>query len=266
MFPFNTVQGKGILLAWLFISGMMLLGCSTFEKNAMSQVKNSQTESSVPAWWSPELRLNSLSEIDERLDEPFDDGPYEVTRYQAEKESLTGKPAGVARMTNCASYLSLIKKGFVPAGSEWTVLLERGASCNTLAALKVHRPANVSYLKTFRLDQSAPEILQPQCAAIISNDDMKSVAAAEGKGLSWKQYEPDQRANIEAGKLVVEGDGWKIKLELYARGDFDGDGIEDIILKKQSIMTEGTYHNIGLLILTRYREGEILKVIREIPY
>lgn len=220
-----------------------------------------------PIQWNSKLRLSSLADVDKRLTESFDDGPFNVRRFPSQEDLVHKKNAEVTIITNCENYLDLTKRGFQsPTDMEWRVLLLRGAECYSLAALKTAAPARSTYLKSFRLDGSAPDFLPPSSGAVITPDDVRGVSAAEVKELSWKQYEPKmQIRHEEAGVLIVEGEGWRSQLEIYARGDFNEDGVEDLLLKKESIMKEGTYHSTRLLLLTRFREDVVLKVIRQFP-
>ena len=63
--------------------------------------------------------------------------------------------------------------------------------------------------------------------------------------------------------MLVEGHGWRVRLELYAVADFNQDGVEDLLVKTQGWLTAGTYATTRLLALTRFYESGPLQLVTE---
>ena len=100
----------------------------------------------------------------------------------------------------------------------------------------------------------------------MSEDEIKKVRAAEIEGLSWDKYDKALQTRMEdADVLVVEGRTWEARLEIYGRGDFDADAVEDLLVKVSGSMKEGTYQSTRLLMLSRTSDDAVLKVSREFP-
>jgi hypothetical protein len=203
-------------------------------------------------WWAKELNLVNLSDIDAALGKPFDERVNVVSGSNR------------ASVGNCAEYLKYSDQGYKPASDfELRVLESLGADCRALALLKNAAPAKVSYLADFRLDKSAPAQLPAQFAVSVSPQEVRSAAAAERAGKSWQQYQPELKLNEGSTGLRVEAGGMRSDLQLYARGDFNGDGIEDLLIRDDFAALQGTYAGTRLFLLTRRSGQRVLEVLKE---
>jgi hypothetical protein len=80
-----------------------------------------------------------------------------------------------------------------------------------------------------------------------------------------KQYDPELRIQVHSkDEFTAKGDLWEANVALYARGDFDGNGIEELLLRKDGALLQGTYRDHCLFILTRTSNQGPLRVVREI--
>ena len=261
---------KSVVIMSLVAFGLALApqseGASGQPATATDTLANVQSsENSIPIWWSSKLGLSSISALDARMARPLD-APLNVRRYPSREDLLNDRNVETTTIANCVTYLDLTKKGFqAPKNQDWQYQLSLGAECNALDLLRTAKPARVTYLKTFRLNKSAVNFLPPRCGPVVSKENATKITAAEERGLSWKQYERITRIQVQkTGELEVEGDYWEVVLDLYARGDFNGDGVEDILLRKDDSLRGGSYATTSLLLLTRFKEGAVLKVLREI--
>jgi hypothetical protein len=203
-------------------------------------------------WWSKDLNLVNLSDIEQNLRKPFDE---RVNVVSGSKQAPVG---------NCLEYLKYSDEGY-KAGSDFQMrtLESLGADCRTLALLRNAAPARVSYLGDFHLDKAAPAVLPAQFAVAVSKEGLESVAAAARRGKSWLEYQPRLKAEPEEGALTVEADGMRSDLRLYARGDLNGDGVEDLIVREDYAAIGGTYGGSRLFMLTRRRGERVLEVLKQ---
>jgi hypothetical protein len=220
---------------------LLLLGC--------------QATPAIDIWWSPKLGLNALSEIDSALTKAWEN-PVTV-QNGAQK----------ATVTNCATSLDLLAKGYQPPSDRnYQALRMMSMPCLALRSLKTAKAARQSTLSRFNLDEKVVEILPPSLGVVVSKDDERRVKAAEDKGQSWKAFEPGMKAQMSnPGVLRVEGDGWGTTLEIYARADFDSDGFEDVLVNVNAWLTGGSYSSSKMVVLTRL-SGERLRVLRELTW
>lgn len=201
-------------------------------------------------WWTEKLHLTQLSAIAQRLESPFED-PIAVQN---------GAQSAVVR--SCADYFRYRRQGFAPASDmELRVLRSWGVDCDALRLLENVKPPARSFLRGFQLGVAVIGVLPPQLATALSKEKALEAKQAEEKGMSWGTYAPRARARHRGNQLLVTDGNTRTTLEVYARGDFDNDGIEDILVRDDSEVIGGTYANSRLFLLTRSAESELLKIV-----
>ena len=202
--------------------------------------------------WTPKLQLKNLSSIGSRLREPFESA-ISVT-----------KDGRHARVSNCVEYLKLSALHFAPSSDRDVALLKfRGIDCQALQALQKAKPARTSFLDNFHLDAQAVDYLPPDFAPAVSAEDSQKARDAGARGLSWRQFQPGLAVKPDVGSLKAETDGTTTKLEIYARGDLNGDGMEDLLIRVDVSFTAGSYTDSRLFLLTRESTQGRLKILRE---
>jgi hypothetical protein len=173
---------------------------------------------------------------------------------------------GQREIRTCADYARAKKNGW----SESANTYERSTDsffkdqCDVLLLVLKAKPSRVSYVTGFKLDKAALDVLPPSLSSAMSNEELQAVDEAERRGLSWKQF-------ARGLKLVKTGADWmsleeagetRISLELKAFGDFNGDGIEDVLLFESTSAINATYRYYEPVILTRAADGRLLKVLK----
>jgi len=202
--------------------------------------------------WASELKMARLSDAAERLRAPFD-APVMLQSGGQRVE------AG-----NCAALLRDEKAGFAPLSDrDRAVTQSLLADCYAVEALSRAKKARISFLRTLRLAPESLEVLPPTLAPIISDEDRKNAAGAASKGLSWKQFDPSATASGQGDAITVLSDDTQTIVKIYGRGDFNGDGIDDLLVRVDTAALHGTYRASRLLLLTKTRGGRAIQMIRE---
>ncbi len=218
-----------------------------------SAVRHARGETALAVRWTSALALSSLEEIDQRLVALWE-YPLELRRVSGQRQT--------AVITNCQSYFDLTRQGFTSTPIKYQLVL--GADCHALRALRQATPARRTHLAGFHLKEAVLNDLPPDLSLVISNDDARKVAAANQKGLSWREFEPIKRITLEKGQAMrVEGDGWGVRITVYAFGDFTADGLEDLLVKTDAWLQAGSYATTRLLLLTRRQAGARLDLVTE---
>ena len=205
--------------------------------------------------WAESLGLTGRADVPNRLSEPWG---YSLDVYRLDET----RGRETASMSDCVSYFRLSDAGFEarPIHEQ----LDLGADCHAIRAIGEATASRASHLEGFRLDERSVELLPPDLSLIVSDDDARRVETANAAGHAWSQVEPIGSVTVErSGAILVEGDGWGVRVALLTWGDFDGDGVEDVVAKLGGWLTEGSYRTTRLVVLTRPEAGARLKLVRE---
>ncbi len=163
----------------------------------------------------------------------------------------------------CPDYLRARRDGWSDSANNFERATESFFKdrCDVITLVLAAEPSRVSYVESFTLDGTALDVLPPSLSWAVSNDEVEEAEAAERRGLSWRQYKPGLKV-LESSRdaLGVDEDGARIDLETKAFGDFDGDGVEDVLLfVSYRAVEEGTMRYYTPVLLTRTTAGGPLR-------
>ena len=189
-----------------------------------------------PVWWSPALGIESLEEIDAMLDSPF--AREEVSNVFrntiADDKVIHDEDYAV----DCRSHVLLVRTRFIPyrPGDEFDRI---GMHCFILDALSQAQPAKVSYVQDFELTPAALDILPPLMRPFAECGYRNQALIANRDGVAWTDFDRASRdlyyrvsrAERTGAVLVIGGETWTVELDLLARADFNGDGIQDLLIR-----------------------------------
>ncbi len=220
-----------------------------------------QTADTVPVRWARGLRLASLSAVGAEMATPLE-SEIEVTDRFRHK--------AVAR--DCNSALDLLAKGYeAPRDVEQRVLRYQSIRCLALRAIATAAPARRSGIEQFHLSEGSVNVLPPTLGLAVSDEAADRAREAESQGKSWRDVSPGARVRLEPPmddrldpSLVVEGDGWRVRVTEYGRADFDRDGNEDLMVRVDGERTPGTYRSHRLFVLTWDPGRRAFRMLREI--
>jgi hypothetical protein len=168
---------------------------------------------------------------------------------------LEGEP----EIRTCSDYARALKDGWSESINNYEIAIESffKEQCDVPWLLLAARPSRVSYVRGFKLDEHALDLIPPPSQW--SSPGVEDVA--EGKGLSWKQQDPELKVTgKKVNEITVESEGDRKILEIKGFGDFNGDGIEDVLLFEASYSIGGSGRYYTPVILTRLAPGGPIKV------
>jgi hypothetical protein len=207
-----------------------------------------------PVQYGSRLNLSSASEIDKRLDAPFPEGTAPAAVNSCTQ--LLAK-CGVTSKWNCASQF--------PSTSDRDLDALKGtfADCLILRELQRATPATSSHVAELKWDEHVLSLLPPPLAINVSDEWTRKAEEAAARGKSWPAFDKSATAATDGpDQIVVHGDGFVERVILWGRGDFNGDGVEDLLVQTLDTLTGGTYRNTRLFILTRKTPRGKLSVVR----
>ena len=212
--------------------------------------QNSTRGASLEVQYSARLNVSSRADLEQRLQAPFTEG--------------TAHPAGVS---NCAQLLAQRGHALHAQAPDREIQAERStmAECLVLHELRRATPARSSYLHDLPWDEHVLPLLPPQLAITVSAESERAASAAASHGQNWPDFDPSATASAKGPEeIVVTGNGFREQLILWGRGDFTGDGTEDLLVQSLDTLTEGTYRNTRLFVLIRRTANGRLSLVRSL--
>lgn len=213
-----------------------------------------------PIWWSPSLGLEKLDDAEKYLEDPASLGGG-VSLIKVE-----GDERQEATAESCGSLNRLMQKGYHAgfAMHSIRVVLYHLAKCYAIELLLEARPAKKSYVRDFRLDADSMNYLPAMVKPSPSCDWLCRQYVANERRISWKQFEPTGILSVDHvsdHQIKVETSGTNLSMEILARADFNGDGLEDLLLWVHAGAIGGTWGTTKLYLLSREKPESVLWVL-----
>lgn len=141
--------------------------------------------------------------------------------------------------------------------------------CQASQAIASAKPAEFSYIWPLAFDRNLPDRLPWQVAMITSGSERDRIAE-ERPGASWREVTTTLPVTKfeTCGKYcgIYEDAGGSQEVRLVARGDFDDDAIEDLLVSSNNAVKGGSYRAIHMFLLTRRQTDGEIELIRELAY
>lgn len=209
----------------------------------------------VPVFLSRDLGLSAPADASAALARPLPDA-WDVTVEGGKKKHVK----------TCLDFLAVTKTKFqLENPVDWPVWWEQGTRCFALDALKAAKPAGRSYLGWFRM--SKPEIAKlPPGLAMLDGPDEEDEAAAAAKACrGWGSFDPSLKIRMKGSdEATLRSEGWTGRLVLYARADVDGDGLEDLLLRRDAHVTGGTNALSQVFVVTQSSPSGCARIVRSL--
>ena len=235
-----------------------------------------------PIWWSPALELESLDQIEARLQRPLwadrpDDGfAVTVIEDEGEREDFAGSCADMLRLGRGHDFD--VEPGYY---NLWTYHWYR---CTALERLEQAAQARESVVNDFVLDAAVVDVLPAMVQEGILCEEVCRLYEAHEANVSWREYETSFRAKVllrqgffsgggedepEFLKFDVESDHEMridardsvFDVEILARADFNDDGREDLMVLVYRYPKGGRGTFGDWYLLTRESAGDVFQII-----
>lgn len=188
-----------------------------------------------PVSWSSALKLKSLSDIPQQLQQPIN----EVI--------LTGPSSGPVTVKTCVEYLKLTREGYFPANnheiaaSSWLI-----SACYPLRFLQTAIPAQQSYLRSFDLVKN-----YQQLPADVVFPDLESESQPQG---DLATAYPDAKLKLRDNnsiELIESKIGMRAIVTLLAWGDYNHDGYDEMLIEVANYATDGSFHSYQMYVVAK---------------
>ena len=230
----------GMILFWAGLSG---LGAQTPEASG-------PPKDAYPVQLSSKLDVSSQAELGKRMNAAFAEG--------------VAHPAGVH---NCSELLGRARyRIFAGAiGPDAQARRSTLANCLIFQKLRGAAASRSSYAADLKWDERVMPLLPPELAINVSSESVRAAKAASARGRKWVDLDRDATVTVSGpDQLLVKGNGFTERLILWGRGDLDQDGREDLLVQTLDTLTEGTYRNTRLFVLTRKSPTAPLSVVKQL--
>jgi hypothetical protein len=95
----------------------------------------------------------------------------------------------------------------------------------------------------------------------------RSLAKAIKTCMPWEMYDPRLKVKVRhPNEADVSTNGWAGDVTLYARGDLNDDGIEDLLMLRYGQADGGTLTDATVFILTQTSATSCLEVVRALRF
>ena len=200
--------------------------------------------------WSPSLHLASTADIPARMRQPVLHGSQRL-------QLTNGKT--VRAVGSCGNYLDALRGELGPATNyDAKVSGEFVHECFALRDLQ-HAKAATS-TRAYHWSEASltqlPPVLVPGAREVTD-----AAEQAEKRGASWEQTDPALRVTkINGDELRAEDADYEYSLDIIARADFNGDGIEDIAVYGAAQGKHSTWSHPAYFIFSPVSSGKLVRL------
>jgi hypothetical protein len=207
------------------------------------------------------LELDSLDQIDARLARAIWPGDSEGLRLM----KAEGETRQEVSASNCIELKRWVGESYYGIGSNgFGLQLYNQAFCRAIEMMRRAAPAERSFLRDFRLDEKAIDHLPAMVDISPSCDMLCRQRVANERRIPLSVFEPVIRVTVVSDeKIKVWTIEWVVILTILARGDFNGDGLDDLLVLANGGGTVGTWSGAEVFLLTRDTSGAVLSVLEE---
>lgn len=165
-------------------------------------------------------------------------------------------------VSNCHDLATAYVMGFTAAKAyEYGAFKAYLTQCQTWSEIAKLIASERSFISDFKLDDSFPKFAPSVLAFVISDE-----SAEKAKKLStWDEADHIQRTQVISevkAEYFDATDGFQV-ITVVAKGDYNADGIEDMVVKKENSVLSGSYSSSHGYVLTRMSEQALFTVLAE---
>lgn len=122
-------------------------------------------------------------------------------------------------------------------------------------------PAKESFVRNLKPNRDFVRLLPLDIAPMLS-EESNDVGNAIKQHKTWLEFYPHTRITEKTGTdLSLQMGRYEMSLTILAYGDFNHDGFDDMLVCYQHRVTDGTYYDSGLAVLTRTNATDCLRVL-----
>lgn len=173
------------------------------------------------------------------------------------------KAAGELDVNSCEAFFQAEESRLEPVKAfEYAAYQAAGASCKAIKAALQLQPAKASYVANLSFNKQTLSQFPSQFAMVISSAERQRLS--ENSNIKfWSDIESLKsvsKQGVDTYEVAVKGGTHSLKI--LARGDANGDGIEDLLVRDDQSVTEGSYSASHLWLLTKLDDSEPIQLLK----
>lgn len=248
------------------VAAILLCSCAT---NSTRQTAR------YPVEWFPGFALNHLlaqspklestADIKKALSAPWY-SPFHVhpTASHGQNQSLV--------LASCTEYLTSSSELRPDQPASWMPFMITAKTCQAARLILSAKPSKRSYVRKLAFQSQLPDVFPAGVALAISPSAVEQRERAIAMNARWSDvarhisYEPCKTLSEKVCGIYHDNSGGTQRITLVARGDFNGDGVEDLLVSSRDSVSNGSYATYRMFVLTRLNPHGKIKMIRQIQY
>jgi len=185
--------------------------------------------------------------------------------YSAVNVKSLKLPGSTYAIKSCTEYFKLVDKALTTVReNESSAFAEFVLMCQAAKVIIEAKPSKHSFLDDLKFDKKLPNKLPKQIAMVISTTESKRLNE-NSKLVSWGDVNKINKVDvINNVKAIYHHQGSTQEIELMAKGDFNNDGIEDMLVSSRDSVVGGSYNALRVYQVTKLNHQAGLEVINEI--
>jgi hypothetical protein len=196
--------------------------------------------------WSPELAGPRPADLQ---------ATWKAIWHKDDQFETQRSATGERRWARDCRGLIALPKGFEPVeptDNDYRIFVARRARCRLIERLITARPAQTDHIGALPMDDSLLDRLPASLIPTPSLDEAATLQRAAARGASWRKRDRGIKVVKKAAdEITIESPETRATITWLARGDLDGDGLEDVVLERSGGGQEGTWSSTEFFLLTR---------------
>ncbi|MCG3738066.1 hypothetical protein EXA16_17365 [Vibrio cincinnatiensis] len=229
-------------LSFLFILPISMIAIFSISAcNAIEKIPVSVSDGlTLPELLSSNVELNNVDELSKLIKEPW---YSEIVVKDSNGKTLI--------LSSCEDYfVKSSPETKLTKQYEMNAYIELKVMCEASKLMLSAKPSMLSYLHFPILDENSPNYLPKQLSLITSSEELKRNNRNQALKY-WSDVTPITgfQKNSESSFTYYHNGGYQ-EVDIIGRGDVNSDGIEDLIVVVRDYVSNGSYFNMRLLVLT----------------
>lgn len=169
----------------------------------------------------------------------------------------------VTVVNSCRNYFGLSGNYEPVKEFERSAYFEFAVVCLAAKDVAMAKPAAISYLNDFELNNNAPKVLPKEFSFYTSKTERAKALSSDGLVYWGDVNKIIKVVNITSESADFNNTSGKQELSFVAKADFNNDKIEDLLILSRSSVIGGSFTSTRLFLITKLSANSGFKLLNE---